>query len=191
MKKWLIIGGSLLGVMLLFLLLTSSFFIKGYNRLVSFDETVQSKWAQVENQLKRRSDLIPDLVNTVKGYASHEKEVFTNIADARSKLAGAKSLSDKVAAANQFESALSRLLVIVERYPDLKANQNFSKLQYELSGTENRIAVERMRYNESVKMYNLVVKRFSGRFLAALFGFEKAEYFKIEKKDKDVPKVKF
>src|SRR4030066_15224 len=149
-----IVGGILLLLVILF-----GSFMGTYNSLQIQDETVTSSWAQVENQLQRRNDLIPNLVNTVKGYASHEKEIFTNIADARSKLGGAKSVGEKIDAANEMTSALSRLLVIVEQYPQLKADQSFNRLMDELAGTENRLAVERKRYNDHVQEYNQLGRR--------------------------------
>jgi LemA protein len=191
MKKGLKITLIVVGILLFIGFMFVSAFVGGYNKLVTMDEEIKGKWAQVENQLKRRSDLIPNLINTVKGYAGHEKEVFTNIAESRAKLAGASNVQGKIAAANQMTSALGRLLVIVERYPDLKANQSFNRLMDELSGTENRLSVERMRYNNAVKLYNMYMKRFPGRFYAAIFGFSKADYFKIAEKDKEVPKVEF
>src|SRR5208337_1018484 len=131
-----------------------SFFAGNYNKFVSLDETVKASWAQVENQLQRRYDLIPNLVETVKGYAKQEKDVLVEVTNARAKVGGAGNVSDKISSNNQLSGALSRLMVVVEKYPDLKSNQNFMALQDELAGTENRIAVERMRYNEAVKIYN-------------------------------------
>jgi len=163
----------------------------GYNRLVAQEEQVEQSWSEVENQLQRRSDLIPNLVETVKGYATHEREVFTQIAESRSKLAGAGTREEKIEAANQLSSALSRLLVIVERYPELKANQNFIRLQDELAGTENRIAVARRRYNEAVRRYNTSVRRFPTLIWAKLFGFDKKPYFEAPEEAKQAPKVEF
>ena len=166
--------------------------VKGtYNKLVTFDEGVKTAWAQVENQLQRRMDLIPNYVETVKGYASHEKELFVAVTEARSKVAGAGSVPDKINANNELSSALSRLLVVVERYPDLKANTNFIRLQDELAGTENRIAVERMRYNETVMAFNKRIREFPTNIIAGMFGFEKATYFEVPKEMQDAPKVKF
>ena len=130
----------------------------GYNNMVSMHESIDAAWAQVENQLQRRNDLIPNLVEVTKGYASHEKEIFDHIADARSRLIGAGSRDQKIDAANDLTSALSRLLVIAEKYPDLKANQQFARLSDELAGTENRIATERRRYNEAVREYNTYIR---------------------------------
>jgi LemA protein len=146
----------------------------------------------VESQLQRRNDLIPNLVNTVKGYAKHEKDVFTAIADARSRLAGASTVNEKVKANEQMDSALARLLVVVEQYPNLKANENFIRLQDELAGTENRIAVERQRYNNSVLAYNTMIKSFPGNIIASMTGFSPRDvYFKAEEGAKQAPKVNF
>lgn len=167
-------------------------YVKGtYNSLVSMDESVKAAWAQVENQLQRRYDLIPNYVETVKGYASHEKEVFTRVTEARSRAAGAGSINEKIDANNELSSALSRLLVVVESYPDLKANTNFIRLQDELAGTENRIAVERRRYNETVKNYNIRIRQFPTNIFAGMFGFEKAIFFEVPKERQEAPKVKF
>lgn len=163
-----------------------------YNRIVGFDEKVKTAWAEVENQLQRRSDLIPNLVNTVKGYAAHEKEIFTQVAEARSRLSGARTIPEKISAATALDSALSRLLAIVENYPDLKANESFNRLMDELAGTENRIAVSRMRYNESIRDYNIIIRRVPGNMIARIFGFkEQTAYFKAEEKAMEVPKVEF
>ena len=166
--------------------------IKGtYNSFVTLDEGVKASWAQVENQLQRRYDLIPNLVETVKGFAKQEKEVFIGVTEARAKVGGAKNIPDKIEANNQLTGALSRLLVTVERYPDIKSNQNFIRLQDELAGTENRIAVERMRYNETVKTYNVRIRTFPSNIMAGMFGFTKAEFFEVPESAKAVPGVKF
>lgn len=163
-----------------------------YNALVSKSENVKASWAQVENVLQRRADLIPNLVNTVKGYAAHEKGVFEEVTRARSAWTGASSQEDKVKAATAMDSAISRLLVVSENYPTLKADSVFLKLQDELAGTENRIAVERMRYNEAVRGYNVLLRSFPANLLASRFGFRQfSEYFKAEEKAKAVPEVKF
>jgi LemA protein len=162
-----------------------------YNKVIAMDEQVNAQWAQVENQLKRRFDLIPNLVETTKGYARHEKEIFENIANARKSYFQAKSVPEKVAAANGFESALSRLLMLQENYPDLKANEAFLKLMDSLEGTENRIAVERKRYNDAVRQLNTYRRSVVGRFIAAIAGVEAAEYFTIPEAQKEAPKVKF
>ena len=186
-KKWIwmigiiaaavIIGGWVIGV---------------YNNLVGMDVSVKASWAQVENQYQRRLDLIPNLVETVKGYKIHETEAIKNVSDARARLAGASSTSDKVSATNGLEGALSRLLMIVENYPNLKADANFRQLSDSLEGTENRIAVERMRYNETVKGYNIAVRRFPTSIFAGMFGFDREKtLFKAAEGAQEVPKVKF
>jgi LemA protein len=162
-----------------------------YNRFVSQEEAIKAQWSQVENQLQRRNDLIPNLVNTVKGYAAHEREVFQAVADSRAKLAGAQTPADAIEAANQQSAALARLLAIVENYPQLKADASFNKLMDELSGTENRIAVERMRYNERVQLYNTSRRRFPSNITAAVFGFEEYPYFQVPAEAKQVPTVDF
>ena len=182
----------IVGIVILVIILFIFFSIKGtYNTLVRLDEGIKGAWAQVENQLQRRYDLIPNYVETVKGYARHEKEVFLRVTEARSKVGTATSIKEKIGANNELSSALSRLLFVVERYPDLKANQNFIRLQDELAGTENRIAVERRRYNEAVKTYNVKIRSFPTNILAGIFGFTKAEFFKVAAIAKEVPKVKF
>jgi len=183
--------GIVLGVFALISFIFAGWMMGYYNQFVNMDEGIKNAWAQVENQLQRRSDLIPNLVNTVKGYAAHEKEVFTNIADARAKLAGAKSVGEKIDAANEMTSALSRLLVVVERYPDLKANESFNRLMDELSGTENRLAVERKRYNDQVLEYNQMRRRFPSNVIAGMFAFVEATYFKVPEAAKETPKVDF
>ena len=185
MKKFFIILGIISIVAILGL-------VSLYNGIVSKHETISAKWAQVENQLQRRNDLIPNLVNTVKGYASHEKTVFLEVTAARSQWAKAGTVDEKIKAAGQVDAALSRLLLVAENYPNLKSNENFLKLQDELAGTENRIAVERMRYNEAVREYNITVRVFPGNIVAGMFGYKPAtEYFKAEEKAKLVPEVKF
>ena len=165
--------------------------VASYNRFVSMDVGVKGAWAQVENQLQRRNDLIPNLVETVKGYAAHEQGIFTQVAEARAKLAGANGVSEKVDAANVLNSALGRLLAIAENYPQLKADANFRQLMDELAGTENRIAVERMRYNEQVGQYNAALRRFPGNVVAGVFHFQPAVFFEAEPTAKAVPVVKF
>ena len=176
----LVVGFMLLGTI-----------ISGYNRVITMDENVKGKWAQVENQLKRRYDLIPNLVETVKGYAAHEKELFENIAQARTLYFQAKDVKGKINASNQLEGVLSRLLLLQERYPVLKANESFLKLQDSLEGTENRIAVERKRYNESVQILNTYIRTFMGRFYAMVAGVQNAEYYKIPEAEQATPTVKF
>jgi len=163
----------------------------GYNTMVTMRENIDAAWAQVENQLQRRNDLIPNLVEVTKGYATHEKEIFDHIADARSRLIGAGTRDAKIDAANDLGSALSRLLVLGERYPDLKANQQFARLSDELAGTENRIATERRRYNEAVRDYNTYIKKMPGNFTARMFGFTEQKYFEAPKEAQQVPKVQF
>ena len=180
------------GTVLLIALIVLSFFWGTYNSLVTMDQGVKSQWAQVENQLKRRYDLIPNLVNTVKGYAAHEKKIFIEIANARAKLAGAANANERVAASNALEGAIGRLLVIVENYPNLKADQTFIRLMDELAGTENRIAVERMRFNDQVKSYNSYTKRFPQVLLVGLYGFDREKpYFQANELEKAAPKVTF
>ncbi len=191
MSKGLKITLIVVGVILLIGLMTFSWLRKGYDNVIAMDENVKASWAQVENQLKRRYDLIPNLVETVKGYASHEKELFENIANARTKYFQAGSVKDKVQASNQLEGFLSRLLVLRETYPDLKANESFLKLQDSLEGTENRIAVERKRYNEAVQILNTYIRTFFGRFFAGFAGVSSAEYYEIPEAEKEAPKVKF
>jgi len=180
-----------IGVLAVLALMVFSFFRSTYNGLVTKDEGVKAAWAQVENQLQRRYDLIPNYVETVKGYAAHEKEVFTDVAKARAAVAGAGSVEDKIGANNMLSSALGRLLVVVERYPELKANVNFIRLQDELAGTENRIAVERRRYNETVQDYNVTIRRFPTNLMAGFFGFEKATFFEVPPERQAAPQVRF
>ena len=168
-----------------------SFFKGNYNRFVTLDEGVKSAWAQVENQLQRRYDLIPNLVETVKGYAKQEKDVLVEVTNARARVGGAATVPDKINANNELTGALSRLLVVVEKYPDLKSNQNFLRLQDELAGTENRISVERKRYNDAVQGYNVAIRSFPANFLAGMFGFGKAAFFEVPAAAKAVPQVKF
>ncbi len=183
--------GFLVGLAVVILLIIVSF-VSVYNGIVSKHETITAKWAQVENQLQRRNALIPNLVNTVKGYAAHEKNVFEDVTNARSQWAKAGTVEEKVKAASRIDAALARLLLVVENYPNLKADQTFLKLMDELSGTENRIAVERMRYNDAVRDYNITVRTFPGNFIARMYGYRPAtEYFKAEEKAKAVPEVKF
>ena len=187
-KKTLII---VLVVALILVVAFYSFFAGNYNKFVKMDVAIKAAWAQVENQLQRRYDLIPNLVETVKGYAKQEKDVLVEVTNARAKVGGAGTIPDKIAANNQLSGALSRLLLVVEKYPDLKSNQNFLKLQDELAGTENRIAVERMRYNETVQVYNEAIKSFPANLLASMYGFKEAAFFKVDEVAKAAPKVKF
>lgn len=185
---WVILAVAVGLLLVIFLAIWS-----GYNKAVRYDEAVYKSWAQVENQLERRFDLIPNLVNTVKGYATHEKELFENIAQAKTLYFQAKGqgVAAKARAAGQLEGVLSRLMLLQERFPELKANQNFLTLQDQLEGTENRIAVERKRYNEAVGVVNTYARSFFGRSFCAMAGVEKAEYFKAAEGKKEVPTVEF
>ena len=165
--------------------------ISQYNSLVGINENVENQRANIDTMLQRRVDLIPNLVNTVKGYAEHEKEVIEDVSNARAKLAGAASMEEKADADNQLSGALSRLVMVVENYPDLKANQQFIALSDELAGTENRIAVARKDYNDAVKNYNQKIRRFPSNIFANLLGFEKAEYFQAAEGAQQVPEVNF
>jgi LemA protein len=162
-----------------------------YNSLVNGEEAVDSKWAQVENQLQRRFDLIPNLVETVKGFAAQEKEILTEIADARTKYGAASNVEESAEAEAELSGALSRLLVIVENYPDLKSDANFRQLMDELAGTENRLAVAREDYNNQVQSFNSNVRKFPGNVIASVFGFEKREYFESDDRATEVPTVDF
>jgi len=168
-------------------------YIGGYNRAVALDENVKSSWAQVENQLQRRNDLIPNLVNTVKGFAEQEKGIFTEVARLRSQWSQAASVGDKIEQANAMTGALSRLLLVAENYPQLKSNENFLALQSQLEGTENRIAVERMRYNQAAQIFNQFRRSFFGRFFVGVIGVtEPAVYFEASEEAKtSVPQVQF
>ena len=183
----LVVGGGLLVVAFII----GSMCVGAYNRMVTEREGVDKAWAQVENVLARRGDLIPNLVETVKGYAAHEKEIFEHVAEARSKLAGATTPEEATAANQGLTTALGRLLAIAENYPQLKANENFIRLQDELAGSENRIATERMRYNEAVRGYNTLIKRFPGNIVAGLFNFGEKDYFEADAATRETPKVKF
>ncbi len=180
-----------LGVIIALAVIVGGWIISGYNRVVTMDENVKTAWAQVENQLKRRYDLIPNLVETVKGYASHEKEIFEHLADARTKYFQAPDVKSKIEASGELERALSRLLVLRETYPQLKANETFLKMMDSLEGTENRLSVERKRYNDAVRILNTYIRTVFGRFFAGLAGVTKAEYYQIPEAEKAAPKVKF
>lgn len=194
-KSWIVIG------IIILVVLVGYFSISGkYNRMVEFDENVSAKWANVETQYQRRLDLIPNLVNTVKGFAEQEKEVLIGVTEARANASSIKidpsnldasSLQKFQQAQGQLGSALSRLLVTVERYPELKSNQNFLELQAQLEGTENRISVERMRFNESVQLYNTYIRRFPNNMFAGMFGFEKRPMFEAEAGAEKAPTVEF
>src|SRR5438094_4156233 len=163
----------------------------GYNAFQTQDEQVKAAWSEVVNQLQRRNDLIPNLVETVKGFAQQERDVLGRIADSRAKLAGARTPEEKIDAANQQSAALARLLVVVENYPQLRSNESFNRLMDELSGTENRIAVERMRYNEVVQKYNTDLQLFPKNIAATMFGFQPQPYFKADISARTAPSVKF
>jgi LemA protein len=162
-----------------------------YNKFVSQEEAVKAQWAQVENQLQRRNDLIPNLVETTKGFAQHEESVYKDIADARSRLLAAKTPDESIQAANQQTAALGRLLAVVENYPQLKSNEQFNRLMDELAGTENRLSVERMRYNERVQEYNTSRRQFPANLTAKMFGFKDYPFFQVPESAKQVPKVNF
>ena len=162
-----------------------------YNKFVSQEEAIKAQWAQVQNQLQRRNDLIPNLVETVKGYATHEASVFKDIADARARLLAAKSPDETIQAANQQSSALGRLLAVVENYPQLKANEQFNRLMDDLAGTENRLAVARQRYNERVQEYNTQRRRFPSNVTAKMFGFKEYPYWEVPPEARQAPKVNF
>ena len=173
------------------LLLAAFYLFSTYNRLVTLNEGADSQWAQVETQYQRRFDLIPNVVSTVKGFAKQEQSVFGEIAEARTKYSGASTINDKVNAANQVESSLGRLLVIAENYPDLKSSQLFSNLNIELEGSENRISVERKRYNDTVQSYNLLVKSVPSSWIASRSGFIERSYFKSISAAQNAPTVQF
>ncbi|MFZ0582759.1 MAG: LemA family protein [Candidatus Acidiferrales bacterium] len=167
-------------------------YVSTKNQLVTLDEQVKSNWAQVDVVLQRRADLIPNLVNTVKGFAAHEETVYADIANARAALLGAKTPTDKIAANGQLDGAIGRLLAISENYPQLKSNENFLRLQDELAGTENRIAVERKRYNDSIQAYNTYLRQFPNSIFAGWAGFQPNNaYFQASETSRAVPKVDF
>lgn len=191
-----------IGIVLVVVALVYNFFAGNYNKMVSLDEEVSSAWSQVENQYQRRYDLIPNLVATVKGYASHEEQVFTEIADARSRAGGivnidssvtddAEKLAEYQKIQSELGASLQRLLAVSENYPELKANENFLSLQDELSGTENRISVERKRYNDAARTYNTFIRKFPANIVANMNGFQKKSYFEADTAAKSAPKVEF
>src|ERR1700690_503783 len=183
---------AVVAIVLIIALATFGMYVSARNQIVKLDETVKSNWAQVDVVLQRRSDLIPNLVETVKGFAAHEETVFGDIAKARSALMGAQTPQDKIAANGQLDGALSRLLLIVENYPQLKSNENFLRLQDELAGTENRIAVERKRYNDSIQAYNTFIRQFPNSIFAGWGGFQvNNDYFSASPTSREVPKVAF
>jgi LemA protein len=191
-KNWLLGCGGLLVAAIVIAVIFGGWAMSVNNSLVTLQEQMKGSWAQVETVLQRRYDLIPNLVATVKGYAEHEKEIFENVARLRSQWSAAQTLPEKTKAASEMEGALSRLLVVAENYPELKANQNFRDLQFELAGTENRISVERQRYNETVQAYNTSVRQFPTSLVASLFGFHPSDaYFNAAPTAKEAPKVQF
>jgi LemA protein len=188
LKKALVIGGVLVGLLLVAALVFGSSFVSLRNTMVVQQEAIKAAWAQVDIVIQRRADLIPNLVETVKGFATQEQEVFGNIANARAALAGARTPAETIEANNQLSGALARLLVIVENYPELKSNQNFIRLQDELAGTENRIAVERRRYNEAVQQYNTTIQLFPNNIVASLSGFTREDaYFRTSEEARQAP----
>lgn len=188
MKRGLLITWAVVAVLLLGV---GGCLVGNYNRLVTTKEAVDQRWAQVDNQLQRRNDLIGNLVESVKGTALQEQQVFGQIADARAKMAGAGSPEQRIAAGQAMDGALSRLLVVVENYPQLKSNEAFLQLMDELAGTENRLATERMRYNQEVQGFNVMVKRFPTNLYAAAFHFKEAPYYQIQEAARTAPKVDF
>jgi len=192
-KAWIFVVALLAGLLVLLGMVFLFWYIPNYNRAQRMDQSVQESWSNVDAQLQRRLDLVPNLVNTVKGYATHEKELFENIAKSREKyFQGGASRADKMDASNQLSGFLSRLLVLQERYPDLKANQQFKDLMVQLEGTENRIAVARTRYNETVKVLNTYARSYFGRYICRKAGVKEAEYFEAtEQAQTEVPEVNF
>jgi LemA protein len=190
--KFMKIALAILAILLVIGLLLGSAFVSRRNQMAIKREAVNSAWSQVDVVLQRRADLIPNLVETVKGYAAQEQAVFGEIARARSALLNAKTPADKIAANQQLDSALGRLLVVVENYPQLKSNENFLRLQDELAGTENRIAVERRRYNETLQDYNTYISLFPNNLIASMSGFARNDaYFKADEGARQAPKVNF
>ncbi len=187
-RAGLLIGIAIVAVLVLGI---GGCLVGNYNTLVSTHEAVDQKFAQVDNQLQRRADLIGSLVEAVKGTAIQEQEVFGKIADARAQMSGAKTTDQKIAAGQSMDGALGRLLVVIENYPQLKSNEAFLQLMDELSGTENRLATERMRYNEQVQIYNVLVKRFPTNLYASMFNFKDAPYYPVSAAAKVAPKVDF
>jgi len=187
MKK----GFLWIGIIAIILLIIGGGMWGTYNSLVTKSQVIDGQWAQVETQYQRRFDLIPNLVNSVKGYMTQEKTIFDNLADARSRYAGATTPDEKAIAGGEVEAAIARLLVVMENYPDLRSIEAITSLMDELSGTENRISVERRKYNEAVRDYNTAIKTFPRNMLAGMFGFTEREYFKSVSGADQVPKVEF
>jgi len=191
MKPVWIVVGVILGVIVLVAVVVGGTFVSKWNQLVTMDTDIKAKWAQVDNQLQRRADLIPNLVETVKGFAAQEKSIMESIANARAKMAGAGNVQDRIAASNELSSALSRLLVVVENYPRLKSDATFARLMDELAGTENRLSVERKRYNDSVQVYNTTIRQFPDYVIASILGFKEQPFFQVPEAARQAPQVKF
>lgn len=201
MSKALVVFGSIFGLGIFLVVILAMYFVSSYNSIVTQNESINQSWAQVENQYQRRADLIPNLVSTVKGYSNFEKQTLTDVVEARAKVGQmtlTKEMLNDPASLQKFQnvqgelsSALSRLMVVVEKYPDLKANQNFLQLQAQLEGTENRISVERRKFNIDVQSYNTTIKRFPKNVLAGMFGFKDRPYFEADKGTEKTPKVEF
>lgn len=201
MKKGLLIGGAVIGVILLFIIIVGIWSVGTYNKMVTQNERVLQTWAQVENQYQRRTDLIPNLVNTVKGYANFEKDVLTRVTEARASVTSIKATPELINDPQAFRKfqeaqanlggALSRLLATVENYPNLKANEGFLNLQAQLEGTENRITVARKSFNDEVQTFNTMIKRFPAFIFAGMSGFREKEYFKAVAGSETAPKVEF
>jgi LemA protein len=191
MKTAWVVVAAVLGLFVLVAIIVGGTFVSKWNQLVTMDTDIKAKWAQVDNQLQRRSDLIPNLVETVKGFATQEKSIMESIANARAKMAGAGSVQGRIAASNELSSALSRLLVVVENYPQLKSDATFNRLMDELAGTENRLSVERKRYNDSVQVYNVAVRQFPGNLVASILGFREQPFFEVPAAARQAPQVKF
>ncbi len=187
MKKWLVV----LGVILVVLLMIGGWLRTTYNSTVVMQEQVNNSWAQVQTVLQRRYDLIPNLVETVRGYASHEERVFTEVTEARAKVGAATTPEQRMQAEGDLSNALARLMVVVEAYPNLKANQNFITLQDQLESTENRISIERQRYNDNVRLYNQYIRQFPQNIIAGMFGFERKPFFEAAGAAQEAPKVEF
>lgn len=191
MKKALIVLGIVLGVIGLAAASAVGYYVSKRNEIVRLDTDIKGRWSQVENQLQRRLDLIPNLVETVKGLAAQERAVIEAIANARARIQGARDPQSRIAAENELSSALSRLLVIVENYPQIRSSAGFIRLMDELAGTENRIAVERKRYNDAVQAYNATIRQFPGNLVADSAGFKEHPFFEAPPAAKEAPKVKF
>ncbi len=191
MKRGTVILLVFLGIVLILVVSLFSFFRGTYNTFVQVEEATANAWAEVENNLQRRYDLIPNLVSTVKGFAAQEKEVFLGVTEARAKVGGAGNVSERITAENELSGALSRMLLIVENYPQLKSDANFRSLQDELAGTENRIAVARKRYNDTVRAFNVTVRQFPKNLIAGMFGFQVKKFFEAPAGATTAPEVQF